>query len=90
MPVLLNTLAVLGRRPNHTRLTAIYKGMGVRRVIDQAFCEYGLPAAIRTDKGVPFATTGIGPESYLRTLACALSESNQARSRGTAAMMVSL
>jgi putative transposase len=31
----------------------------VRRVFELAFREYGLPAAIRTDNGVPFATTGI-------------------------------
>jgi putative transposase len=34
-------------------------GQGVRRVFERAFREYGLPAAIRTDNGVPFATTGI-------------------------------
>ena len=32
------------------------KGQGVRPVFDQLFREYGLPRAIRTDNGVPFAT----------------------------------
>jgi hypothetical protein len=31
----------------------------VRPVFDRLFREYGLPNAIRTDNGVPFATTGI-------------------------------
>jgi putative transposase len=35
------------------------KGHGVRPVFDRLFREYGLPRAIRTDNGVPFATTGI-------------------------------
>jgi putative transposase len=49
----------------HTRyLLARYgllstQGLGVRPVFDRLFCEYGLPDAIRTDNGVPFATTGI-------------------------------
>lgn len=34
------------------------KGHGVRPVFEQLFREYGLPRAIRTDNGVPFATTG--------------------------------
>lgn len=41
------------------------KGIGVRRVFECAFREYGLPAAIRTDNGVPFATTGIHGLSQL-------------------------
>jgi putative transposase len=41
------------------------KGVGVRRVCEAAFREYGLPAAIRTDNGVPFATTGIHGLSQL-------------------------
>jgi putative transposase len=41
------------------------KGAGVRRVFERAFREYGLPAAIRTDNGVPFATTGIHGLSQL-------------------------
>lgn len=32
----------------------------VRRVIDRAFGEYGLPRAIRTDNGPPFASVGLG------------------------------
>jgi putative transposase len=35
------------------------KGVGVRPIFDRLFREYGLPRAIRTDNGVPFATTGI-------------------------------
>jgi len=41
------------------------KGHGVRPVFDQLFREYGLPCAIRTDNGVPFATTGIHGLSQL-------------------------
>jgi transposase InsO family protein len=35
------------------------KGRGARQTFTTAFRSYGLPAAIRTDNGVPFATTGI-------------------------------
>jgi putative transposase len=35
------------------------KGHGIRPIFDRLFREYGLPHAIRTDNGVPFATTGI-------------------------------
>jgi hypothetical protein len=35
------------------------KGLGVRPVFDRLFRDHGLPNAIRTDNGVPFATTGI-------------------------------
>lgn len=41
------------------------KGVGARRVLERSFREYGLPAAIRTDNGVPFATTGIHGLSQL-------------------------
>ena len=41
------------------------KGLGVRPVFDRLFREYGLPCAIRTDNGVPFATTGIHGLSQL-------------------------
>lgn len=34
-------------------------GVGARRVLERAFRTYGLPRAIRTDNGVPFATCGI-------------------------------
>jgi hypothetical protein len=34
------------------------QGQGVRPIFDHLFREYGLPKAIRTDNGVPFATTG--------------------------------
>ena len=39
--------------------------VGVRPVFDRLFREYGLPRAIRTDNGVPFATTGIHGLSQL-------------------------
>ncbi len=35
------------------------QGGGVRPVFERLFRPYGLPGAIRTDNGVPFATTGI-------------------------------
>jgi putative transposase len=41
------------------------KGQGVRPVFDRLFREYELPRAIRTDNGVPFATTGIHGLSQL-------------------------
>jgi transposase InsO family protein len=41
------------------------KGHGARPVFDHLFREYGLPRAIRTDNGVPFATTGIHGLSQL-------------------------
>lgn len=41
------------------------KGGGVRPVFERLFREYGLPRAIRTDNGVPFATTGIHGLSQL-------------------------
>jgi hypothetical protein len=41
------------------------KGQGVRPVFERLFREYGLPQAIRTDNGVPFATTGIHGLSQL-------------------------
>ncbi len=41
------------------------KGQGVRPIFDRLFREYGLPGAIRTDNGVPFATTGIHGLSQL-------------------------
>jgi len=45
--------------------TADFKGQlsvrvaGARRVFERAFREFGLPRAIRTDNGVPFANTGL-------------------------------
>lgn len=36
-----------------------------RGVFEAAFREYGLPDAIRTDNGTPFATTGLGGLSHL-------------------------
>ena len=41
------------------------KGHGVRPVFERLFREYGLPRAIRTDNGVPFAPTGIHGFSQL-------------------------
>lgn len=41
------------------------QGRGVRAVFEQAFRTFGLPQAIRTDNGVPFATTGIHGLSQL-------------------------
>jgi transposase InsO family protein len=41
------------------------KGYGVRRPLEHAFRTFGLPLAIRTDNGVPFATTGIHGLSQL-------------------------
>jgi len=41
------------------------KGHEARRVLDWAFRTYGLPQAIRSDNGVPFATTGIHGLSQL-------------------------
>lgn len=40
-------------------------GARARRVFEWSFREYGLPGAIRTDNGVPFATTGIHGLSQL-------------------------
>jgi transposase InsO family protein len=41
------------------------RGQGARPVFERAFREFGLPRAIRTDNGVPFATTGIHGLSQL-------------------------
>jgi transposase InsO family protein len=41
------------------------RGQGVRPLFDRLFREYGLPRAIRTDNGVPFATVGIHGLSQL-------------------------
>jgi transposase InsO family protein len=41
------------------------KGIAVRPYFERAFRQYGLPRAIRTDNGVPFATTGIHGLSQL-------------------------
>jgi len=35
------------------------KGTGVRPVFDRLFRQYGLPRAMRTDNGVPFASTAL-------------------------------
>lgn len=41
------------------------KGRGVRAVFEHTFRTFGLPHAIRTDNGVPFATTGLHGLSQL-------------------------
>lgn len=41
------------------------RGPEVRRVLERAFREYGLPGAIRTDNGPPFASVGLGGLSPL-------------------------
>jgi len=41
------------------------KGRGVRQVFEATFRTFGLPRAIRTDNGVPFATTGLHGLSQL-------------------------
>lgn len=40
-------------------------GPHVRQIFEAAFREFGLPAAIRTDNGAPFATTGLAGLSRL-------------------------
>ena len=35
------------------------RGAGARAAVERVFRAYGLPAAIRTDNGVPFANTGL-------------------------------
>ncbi len=39
--------------------------VAVRRAFDSVFCEFGLPSAIRSDNGPPFASTGAGGLSTL-------------------------
>jgi transposase InsO family protein len=41
------------------------RGPQVQQVVERAFREYGLPRAIRTDNGPPFASTGLGGLSQL-------------------------
>ena len=41
------------------------RGSEVRRVLEEVFREYGLPQAIRTDNGSPFASVGLGGLSSL-------------------------
>jgi putative transposase len=45
--------------------SAFHEGPRRPPVFDRLFREYGLPRAIRTDNGVPFATTGIHGLSQL-------------------------
>ena len=51
-----SSILVCDKRPN---------GREARRVLERAFREYGLPRAIRTDNGVPFASVGLGSLSPL-------------------------
>ncbi len=44
------------------------QGQGVRPIFERLFREYGLPRVIRTDNGVPFATTGIHGIQHQRIL----------------------
>ena len=46
------------------RITASSEA-GVRPWFERTFREYGLPRALRTDNGPPFATTGPGQLSHL-------------------------
>ena len=54
-----------------SRYLLVCQGLGqpngphVRRVLEQAFREYGLPCAIRTDNGPPFASVGLGSLSSM-------------------------
>ena len=55
----------------HTRYLVAVRGLssvraaGARRVFERAFREFGLPLAIRTDNGVPFANTGLHGRTQL-------------------------
>lgn len=55
----------------HTRFLLACHGLpsvhtaGARKVFERAFREFGLPAAIRTDNGVPFATSALHGLSQL-------------------------
>lgn len=55
----------------HTRFLLTCQGLlsvetpGARKVFERAFREFGLPAAIRTDNGVPFATSALHGLSQL-------------------------
>ena len=40
-------------------------GAGVRRALERVFAEFGLPAAMRSDNGAPFGSTGAGGLSAL-------------------------
>jgi len=44
------------------RTTELY---GVAKIIEQVFKKYGLPEAIRSDNGTPFASTGVGGLTHL-------------------------
>jgi transposase InsO family protein len=53
------------------------KSVLARPVFERAFREYGLPRAIRTDNGVPFATIGLGGLSALNVWWLALGIEHQ-------------
>lgn len=48
-----------------TKSTTSTDYKSARRIFDASFCEYGLPDAIRTDNGSPFASVGLGGLSEL-------------------------
>lgn len=56
---------------NHSRFLLACQGkystseQGVRRCLEQAFRQYGLPVAFRTDNGTPFASNGLAGLSKL-------------------------
>jgi transposase InsO family protein len=56
---------------HHTRFLLTCHGLRstkcelAKPIFERAFCEYGLPRAIRTDNGVPFATAAIHGLSFL-------------------------
>ena len=39
-------------------------GPEVKRVLERAFLEYGLPLVIRTDNGTPFASVGLATSRH--------------------------
>ena len=61
------------------------KGVGVRHHLRPAVPDYGLPDAIRTDNGVPFATTGIHGLSQLNVWWLRLGIQHQRSRPGVAA-----